>query len=198
MPDPAEARSLPDQEVRDVPVWTIRPGTMARGWAARIEGPVSALDLEVVPAIDLWDAYRATCDGIPLPFGAWMTQDGPTQTIADVRELREAYDTTGEQLTAAEAERDRLRAENKTLTERYAAVRRAYGIEAQERGRLETENVVLLNERNRLHELLDDFDRYAGVPGDTEYNGSPFQAQVRAGLAGESPLPADEGEASGA
>lgn len=101
-----------EREVIEVPVWTVRPGTMARGWPARIQGQCSALDLEVVPAITLWEAYCATCDGIPLPFGAWITQDGPTQAVVDVRELREAYDTVGEQLTEAEADLEALKAHN--------------------------------------------------------------------------------------
>lgn len=111
--------SLPDHSGPPVDVWTIHSGTMGLGWPARVRGPQSAISLEVVPAITLWDAYRETCDGVPLPFGAWMSQQGYSDTVREVRELREAYDTTGEQLTEAEAERDRLRAENETLKGLY-------------------------------------------------------------------------------
>lgn len=37
-------------------------------------------------------------------------------------------------------------------------------------------------ERDRYRELLDHFDRYASVPSDGAYNGSPFQAEVREAL----------------
>lgn len=57
--------------------------------------------------------------------GEWVCDE-----VADCRET---------QWDADRAERDRLRSENETLKERYAAVRHAYGVEAQGRGRLEAE-----------------------------------------------------------
>lgn len=56
---------------------------------------------------------------------------------------------------------DRLRAGNEDLRKRYAAVRRAYGLEAQERGRLAAENE---HQRERIASLmLDEPSKSAGL-----------------------------------
>lgn len=44
----------------------------------------------------LWECHHAASDGIPVPFERWLADDGPDGMPADVRELREAYDTVSE------------------------------------------------------------------------------------------------------
>lgn len=52
---------------------------------------------------------------------------------------------------------DRLRAGNEELRKRYAAVRRAYGLEAQERGRLAAENEALKERADESERALRQF-----------------------------------------
>jgi hypothetical protein len=44
----------------------------------------------------LWECHCAASDGIPVPFNRWLMDGGPDQMPADVRELRDAYDTVGD------------------------------------------------------------------------------------------------------
>lgn len=84
------------QSGSEVEVWAVRPGLDSRGWVAKIDGPYAAQDREVVDVHVLYDVYRETSDGVPIEFGTWMAQQGASDVVREVRELREAYDDAGE------------------------------------------------------------------------------------------------------